>query len=110
MIGLAPSEFNYVKLNEAFRLLAGEDGGGKRGEVPLIVTHKARYFGDKDGKLSLGPGASFFVVVVVGAGKLTRPSNSGPFITALEEAAGCKAEIGQSFLTPAVRHLSASSY
>ncbi|BGP40434.1 hypothetical protein JCM10450v2_004417 [Rhodotorula kratochvilovae] len=72
VIGLAPNAFEYSKLNEAFRLLAGEEGGGKQGEVPLVVTHKARYFGDKDGKLSLGP---------------------GPFISALEEAAGCEAEI-----------------
>ncbi|BGP16556.1 hypothetical protein JCM10213v2_004558 [Rhodosporidiobolus nylandii] len=72
VVGLAPDAFEYSKLNEAFRLLAGEDGGGGKGKVPLIVTHKAKYFGDKDGKLSLGP---------------------GPFISALEEAAGCKAEI-----------------
>ncbi|GAA6028330.1 hypothetical protein JCM8097_006979 [Rhodosporidiobolus ruineniae] len=72
VIGLSPSSFDYAQLNTAFRLLAGEEGGGKKGEVPLVVTHKARYFGDKDGKLSLGP---------------------GPFITALEEAGGCKAEI-----------------
>ncbi|GAA5984283.1 hypothetical protein JCM10908_006123 [Rhodotorula pacifica] len=73
VIGLAPAAFEYKQLNQAFRLLAGEVGSGrKKGEVPLIVTHKARYFGDKDGKLSLGP---------------------GPFISALEEAAGVKAEI-----------------
>ncbi|GAA6000097.1 hypothetical protein JCM10207_006050 [Rhodosporidiobolus poonsookiae] len=72
VVGLAPAAFEYSQLNQAFRLLAGEEGDGKKGEVPLIVTHKARYFGDKDGRLSLGP---------------------GPFISALEEAAGCKAEI-----------------
>ncbi|GAA5975733.1 hypothetical protein JCM11641_005853 [Rhodosporidiobolus odoratus] len=71
-IGLSPNSFEYSKLNQAFRLLVGEEGGGTRVKVPLIVTHKAKYFGDKDGKLSLGP---------------------GPFITALEEAAGCRAEI-----------------
>ncbi|GJN90795.1 hypothetical protein Rhopal_003809-T1 [Rhodotorula paludigena] len=58
VVGLAPTAFEYSKLNEAFRLLAGEEGEGTKGEVPLIVTHKAR-----------------------------------PFITALEEAAGCQAEI-----------------
>ncbi|GAA5839256.1 hypothetical protein JCM11251_006020 [Rhodosporidiobolus azoricus] len=72
VVGLAPNAFDYSQLNDAFRLLAGEEDGRKKGEVPLIVTHKARYIGDKDGKLSLGP---------------------GPFISALEEAAGCKAEI-----------------
>ncbi|GAA5833453.1 hypothetical protein JCM9279_001529 [Rhodotorula babjevae] len=72
VVGLAPDAFEYSKLNAAFRLLSGEEGGRKRGEVPLLVTHKARFFGDKDGKLSLGP---------------------GPFISALEEAAGCEAEI-----------------
>ncbi|GAA6052867.1 hypothetical protein JCM3770_004385 [Rhodotorula araucariae] len=72
VVGLAPNAFGYDKLNEAFRLLAGEEGCGTKGEVPLVVTHKARYFGDKDGKLSLGP---------------------GPFISGLEEAVGCQAEI-----------------
>ncbi|GAA6001446.1 uncharacterized protein JCM10292_006258 [Rhodotorula paludigena] len=72
VVGLAPTAFEYNKINEAFRLLAGEEGEGTKGEVPLIVTHKARVIGDKDGKLSMGP---------------------GPFITALEEAAGCQAEI-----------------
>ncbi|GAA5921802.1 hypothetical protein JCM3775_001829 [Rhodotorula graminis] len=71
VVGLAPNAFDYEQLNAAFRLLSGEEGGRKRGEVPLLVTHKARFFGDKDGKLSLGP---------------------GPFISALEEAAGCEAE------------------
>ena len=59
VIGLAPTTFEYRQLNEAFRLLAGEEGTGRKGQVPLIVTHKARYFGDKDGKLSLGPGALY---------------------------------------------------
>ncbi|GAA5854199.1 hypothetical protein JCM8547_001732 [Rhodosporidiobolus lusitaniae] len=72
VVGLAPDAFEYSRLNEAFRLLASEEGGLVKDMVPLVVTHKARYFGDKDGKLSLGP---------------------GPFISALEEAAGCKAEI-----------------
>jgi len=56
VVGLAPTAFDYAHLNEAFRLLAGETGGRDKGEIPLIVTHKARYLGDKDGKLSLGPG------------------------------------------------------
>ncbi|GAA5894335.1 uncharacterized protein JCM6883_003790 [Sporobolomyces salmoneus] len=73
VVGLAPTTFDYSHLNEAFRLLSGEtESRGKKGQIPLIVTHKARFFGDKDGKLSLGP---------------------GPFISALEEATGCQAEI-----------------
>lgn len=32
--------------------------------MPLVVTHKARFFGDKDGKLSLGPGASLPLIYV----------------------------------------------
>lgn len=56
VVGLAPQAFEYTKLNEAFRLLAGEEGGHEKGTVRLIVTHKARYFGDTDGKNSLGPG------------------------------------------------------
>ncbi|BGP02327.1 haloacid dehalogenase-like hydrolase domain containing 2 [Rhodotorula toruloides] len=72
VIGLSPRSFCYDTLNQAFRLLAGEEEGIEKGEVQLVVTHRARYFGDTDGKLSLGP---------------------GPFISALEEAAGCKAEV-----------------
>lgn len=58
VIGLAPNSLAYhgePGLNTAFRLLAGEEGLGK-GKVSLIVTHRATVVGDKDGKLSLGPG------------------------------------------------------
>ncbi|GAA6060105.1 hypothetical protein JCM10212_003513 [Sporobolomyces blumeae] len=72
VVGLAPTAFEYDKLNEAFRLLAGEEDGLVKGQVPLIVTHKAKFVQADDGKLSLGP---------------------GPFVTALEEAASCTAEI-----------------
>ncbi|GAA5903983.1 hypothetical protein JCM6882_003793 [Rhodosporidiobolus microsporus] len=93
VIGLAPQAFVYSKLNEAFRLLAGEEGQGEKGKVPLVVTHKAKYFGDKDGKLSLGP---------------------GPFISALEEAAGCKAEIvgkpEKTFFQPALDSLASHGF
>jgi len=37
-------------LNEAFRLLSSNPG------TELIAVHKARYFADKDEKLSMGPG------------------------------------------------------
>lgn len=67
VIGLAPSKFNYekvsrisqfreskklmsIQLNEAFRLLSSDPS------VSLIAVHKARYFADKDEKLSMGPG------------------------------------------------------
>ncbi|KAI9481610.1 MAG: Haloacid dehalogenase-like hydrolase domain-containing protein 2 [Benjaminiella poitrasii] len=51
VIGLAPSKFNYEKLNEAFRLLSDDPDN-----VSLIAVHKAKYFADKDEKLSMGPG------------------------------------------------------
>ncbi|GAA5967250.1 hypothetical protein JCM3765_001748 [Sporobolomyces pararoseus] len=93
VVGLAPNAFDYKQLNEAFRLLAGETDGAKKGEVPLIVTHKARVIGDKDGKLSLGP---------------------GPFISALEEASGCRAEIvgkpSESFYELALDSLASYGY
>ncbi|KAK4051101.1 hypothetical protein OIO90_004842 [Microbotryomycetes sp. JL221] len=70
VVGLAPSRLAYENgLNEAFRLLTGEQ---ESKNVSLIATHKAKYIRDKDGNLSLGP---------------------GPFISALEEAADVQAEI-----------------
>ncbi|CAO3607817.1 unnamed protein product [Mucor hiemalis] len=50
VVGLAPSKFNYEKLNEAFRMITSNPA------VKLVAVHKAKYFADKDGKLSLGPG------------------------------------------------------
>ncbi|KZO93215.1 hypothetical protein CALVIDRAFT_583388 [Calocera viscosa TUFC12733] len=78
VVGLAPEELSYARLNEAFRILTGERPGGQSAVLgqsrkpALIATHRARYFADTDGALSLGP---------------------GPFITALEEAADVRAEI-----------------
>ncbi|KAK4519333.1 Cation_ATPase_N domain-containing protein [Mucor velutinosus] len=66
VVGLAPSKFNYEKLNEAFRLLSSNPG------TELIAVHKARYFADKDEKLSMGPGG---------------------FVQALEYASGVTASI-----------------
>lgn len=63
VVGLAPEKFQYNTLNQAFRLLM--DG------APLIAIHKARYYRTGSG-LSLGP---------------------GPFVTGLEYAADCKAEV-----------------
>lgn len=82
VVGLAPLELSYPRLNEAFRILKGEGPSSSAGPVPpkdknskqpaLIATHRARYFADTDGALSLGP---------------------GPFVAALEEAADVRAEI-----------------
>lgn len=52
VIGLAPDKLDYANLNAAFRLLSDRDK-----KWSLIATHKAAYFKDSDGQLSLGPGA-----------------------------------------------------
>lgn len=75
VVGLAPAALTYARLNDAFRLLAPESQEQGADKAPLIVTHKARYFRDSDGGLSLGP---------------------GPFVSGLEEAAGVEAEVGKS--------------
>ena len=64
VIGLAPTQFNYDALTEAFRLIKNQG-------APLIAIHKARYFATKGG-LSLGPGC---------------------FVTGLEYSADVKAEV-----------------
>lgn len=72
VVGLASGLFDYAHLNTAFRILKGEEDRSGR-TVPLIATHKAKYIERDDPPgLSLGP---------------------GPFVTALEEAAGCKAHV-----------------
>ncbi|XP_077202845.1 haloacid dehalogenase-like hydrolase domain-containing protein 2 [Paroedura picta] len=63
VIGLAPDQFNYEMMNQAFRLIL--DG------APLIAVHKARYYKRKDG-LALGP---------------------GPFVTGLEYATDTRANV-----------------
>ena len=88
VVGLAPSIFTYDTLNAAFRVLVGEarspDAAKQQGndslsspsqrlKLPLIATHKARYIqSDTNDRLSLGP---------------------GPFVAALEYAAGIQAHI-----------------
>ncbi|KAG9093260.1 hypothetical protein FS749_014750 [Ceratobasidium sp. UAMH 11750] len=80
VIGLAPEELSYERLNIAFRILTGERPNdttacGKDRQhktAPLIAMHKASYVRNPDGALSLGP---------------------GPFVTALESAANVKAHI-----------------
>jgi len=65
LVGLAPSKFNYDKLNEAFRLLSRlkeesstrHDKDSDDGKPPLLVAiHRATYYRDADHLLSLGPG------------------------------------------------------
>jgi ribonucleotide monophosphatase NagD (HAD superfamily) len=77
VVGLAPKQFDYETLNAAFRILTGEhersqgETGSRR--PPLIATHKARFIEKDDPPgLSLGP---------------------GPFVTALETAAGIQAHV-----------------
>ena len=75
VVAFAPAQFNYGALNTAFRVLMGEhhtQRGQPRSDHPLIATHCARYVGDSDGALSLGP---------------------GPFVAALENATGRTADI-----------------
>ncbi|XP_061183910.1 haloacid dehalogenase-like hydrolase domain-containing protein 2 isoform X2 [Saccostrea echinata] len=63
VVGLAPETFEYRNLNQAFWLLING--------ASLIAIHKARYYKTASG-LCLGP---------------------GPFVTGLEYAADCKAEV-----------------
>lgn len=96
VVGLAPEKLDYQNLNAAFRLLKGETGGG---QAVLIATHKATYFGDNDGKLSLGPGkrhrqdrlqkACFLLKLIAN----TRGCATGGFVTVLEQATGLEAEV-----------------
>ncbi|KAI0254596.1 HAD-like domain-containing protein [Lactifluus subvellereus] len=75
VVAFAPTQFDYVALNTAFRVLMNEhptQRGQPRSDYPLIATHRARYIGDSDGALSLGP---------------------GPFVAALENASGRTAEV-----------------
>ncbi|KAI9441392.1 HAD-like domain-containing protein [Lactarius indigo] len=75
VVAFAPTRFDYVTLNTAFRVLMNEHDtqhGRPRSDHLFIATHRARYVGDSDGALSLGP---------------------GPFVAALENASGRTAEI-----------------
>lgn len=65
VVGLAKEAFTYGSLNTAFRILHADP------QAQLIAIHRGRYFKEPDG-LSLGP---------------------GPFVTALEEAAGRQATV-----------------
>ncbi|TFK66600.1 hypothetical protein BDN72DRAFT_799755 [Pluteus cervinus] len=86
IVGLTPPAFDYNTLNTAFRLLIGEHNQGDTKSppasyspespfkpIPLIATHKAKYVEtDSPPGRSLGP---------------------GPFVTALESAAGVQAHV-----------------
>ena len=94
VVGLAPALLDYAHLNTAFRILIGEDRprnsptfqglrdpkfnsnaesqANPRLRPPLIALHKARYLEASDHALSLGP---------------------GPFVHALEDAAGASATV-----------------
>ncbi|KAI9592095.1 Haloacid dehalogenase-like hydrolase domain-containing protein 2 [Syncephalis fuscata] len=63
LVGLAPSQFHYNKLNKAFHLI--QQG------CPLFAIHKARYYATES-NLALGP---------------------GPFVAALEYATNVKATV-----------------
>lgn len=60
LVGLAPSKFDYRRLNDAFRLLnkLKEERQAQSGkEIPnLIAIHRAKHYRDGDRNLSLGPG------------------------------------------------------
>ncbi|EPB71212.1 HAD hydrolase family [Ancylostoma ceylanicum] len=63
VVGLAPSEFHFEKLNDAFKLVLNG--------AELVAVHKGRYYKRDDG-LALGP---------------------GPFVAAIEYATGAKAVV-----------------
>jgi HAD superfamily hydrolase (TIGR01458 family) len=68
VVALAPHRMHYHSIDRAFRVL-------KQASTPparLIAAHKGVYQRDSDGRLHLGP---------------------GPFVAALEQAAGVKAEV-----------------
>jgi len=78
VLAFAPGRYDYDALNGAFRVLvcehasSGPPPADERAAVPLLVTHRSRVIQDADGALSLGP---------------------GPFVAALEHAAGVSAEV-----------------
>lgn len=64
LVGLAPSKFNYDRLNEAYRLLIRlkaeqqqKLGNGIEKKLPLLIAiHRGIHYRDSDHELSLGPG------------------------------------------------------
>jgi ribonucleotide monophosphatase NagD (HAD superfamily) len=72
VVGLSPPHFHYDILTTAFRILKREAPYASSESPPLIATHKAKYISNSSNQLSLGP---------------------GPFVTALESAAGVQATV-----------------
>ena len=74
LVGLAPSKFNYERLNEAYRLLNRlKNTNHQEQKYPnLIAIHRATHYKDSDLELSLGPGG---------------------FISLLEQTTSCTAHI-----------------
>jgi ribonucleotide monophosphatase NagD (HAD superfamily) len=70
VVGLAPERLSYQFLNEAFHILNADSSSASDRKPSLIATHRAAYYRDDQGMLSLGP---------------------GPFVSALEQAAGLQA-------------------
>jgi len=66
LIGLAPTVLDYANLNKAYQILTSSSN------PTLLATHKALYYASSKDQLSLGP---------------------GPFVHALELAAGIKSEV-----------------
>ena len=77
VIGLAPSLLTYANLNTAFRILLSVP------QSPLIATHRAKYIRvaseAKDASEAQGP--------------VSLSLGPGPFVAALEAAAGIQAEV-----------------
>lgn len=72
LVGLAPSKFNYERLNEAFRLLTKERNVVDDRLPRLVAIHRGTHYRDADHELSLGPGG---------------------FVTLLEQTAGVTAHV-----------------
>jgi ribonucleotide monophosphatase NagD (HAD superfamily) len=79
IVGLAKDILDYQHINTAFQVLTKEHpsqkkvaGDKSKTSIPLLATHRGRYMRDDEGLLSLGP---------------------GPFVAALENAAGVQAQV-----------------
>ena len=77
VVGLAPSQFDYNTLNEAFRVLLENPDN-------LVAIHRANYLRDVDGELSLGPGG--FVTCLEAASHATAIVMGKPSKTFFESA------------------------
>jgi len=69
LVGLAPTALDYANLNRAYQILTSSASTQK---PTLLATHKAIYYASSKNQLSLGP---------------------GPFVHALELAAGVESEV-----------------